>query len=70
MSVYIYVYIYNVLENVINDLQNTAYWIVINKLNSEAQVQRHFDPIECIQCSECLTRPVVLLSGTMPTDVK
>ena len=37
--------------------------------SSEAQVQRHFNPIEYAQCPEFSTTPVVFISGTTSTHV-
>ena len=56
----------------LSDLRNTAFWIVINNSineNSETQVQRHFNPMEYIQCPEFCTTPAVSIIGATSTEV-
>ena len=65
--IYIYIHIYIILRN-------TAYWIVKiknknTKRNSERQFQKHFNPIEYVQCPEFSTTPAVFISGTTSTGV-
>ena len=64
------IYIYNDMQNVIRDLRNTAYWIVINKsINETAKRMFKDNPIEYIQCPEFFTTPVVIISGTTSTEL-
>ena len=37
------------------------------KWNSERQFQKHFNPIEYVQCPEFSTTPAVIISGTTST---
>ena len=44
-------------------------YIYVIELNSEMLVQRHFNPLEYIQCPEFSITPAVFISGTASTEV-
>ena len=51
------------------DLRNTPHWIEINKSNNEPHDQRHFNPIEYLQCPEHSATPALFISDTTSTEV-
>ena len=50
----------------INDLQNTTYWVVTNIKYIAMQVEQHFNPVECTEYASIST-PAVFLSDTTQT---